>query len=100
MDTSASPINFQFKVEIVLASTNSICMIVQVNIKREQIKMYQKMKDLDSKLTAVFNKVDVIVTQNRDDEFDAAYFDDHNDKTVNKLGCKKMCIMPDWTGHI
>ena len=33
--------------------------------------------------------MDVIVTHNRDDEFAFAYFDDHKDKIVNKLGCKK-----------
>lgn len=71
------------------------------DIKLEQVQTYKKMqKDLDSKIAVVFNKVDLLYAPKSEKVYTAKYFEDHREKSAEKLGCAEkdvfyVCLKPD-----
>lgn len=103
--TSAMPsplrISFQYLVSMRFHQQVSCPRIViQGDIKKDQMKMYKKKKkDLDSKVAVVFNKVDLLFSNSEEDKFDADYFKIHRVRTADKLGCNSedvhyVCLDP------
>jgi len=76
-------------------------MIIQGDIKKEQVQMYKQMqKGLDSKIAVVFNKVDLPYTTKQEKVYTAKYFEDHKRKSAELLGCNEkhvhyVCLDPD-----
>lgn len=62
--------------------------------------MYKKtIKDLNSKVAVVFNKVDLVFSNSEEEKCDADYFRAHRVRTAEKLGCNSedvhyVCLNP------
>ena len=78
----------------------AVC-IDQFDVKRDQVKMYEELKkDLDSKVTIVFNKVDEKFNKKTRGVMNKEYFSKQKDRVAREFGCESrdvhyVCLEPD-----